>query len=125
MANNSAPSVIREIFSNSSFAPLCIDTACNLEYVLETSFSHAWPYLTSLGLAQENRVKMAITRGNPHRVLLEITLGNGKWMGHGELSAKDGGTAAEWRVTFLNKSGTLEVIMQEFLPRVSQTQEGR
>ncbi|XP_070811438.1 apolipophorins [Pituophis catenifer annectens] len=76
VVNNSAPSVIREIFLNSSFAPLCIHTACNLEYVLETSFNHAWPYLTSLGLAQENRVKMAITRGDPHRVLLEITLGN-------------------------------------------------
>ncbi|XP_060549044.1 uncharacterized protein LOC117673079 [Pantherophis guttatus] len=108
VVNNSAPSVIREIFSNSSFAPLCIHTACNLEYVLETSFNHAWPYLTSLGLAQENRVKMSITRGDPHRVLLEITLGNGKWMGHGELSAEAGGTAAEWRVTFLNKSSALE-----------------
>ncbi|XP_058013738.1 uncharacterized protein LOC131185316 [Ahaetulla prasina] len=108
VANNSAPGIIREIFSDSSFAPLCIHTACNLEYVLETNFSHAWPYLTSLGLAQENRVKMALTMGDPHRVLLEITLGNGKWMGHGELSAEPEGMAAEWRVTFLNKSGALE-----------------
>ncbi|XP_013916830.1 PREDICTED: uncharacterized protein LOC106544943 [Thamnophis sirtalis] len=104
VANNSGPSVIREIFSNSSFAPLCNHTACNLEI----SFSHAWPYLTSLGLAQENRVKMAITRGDPHSVLLEITLGNGQWMGHGALSAEAGGTAAEWRVIFLNKSDSLE-----------------
>ncbi|XP_032086906.1 uncharacterized protein LOC116517843, partial [Thamnophis elegans] len=104
VANNSGPSVIREIFSNSSFAPLCNHTACNLEI----GFSHAWPYLTSLGLAQENRVKMAITGGNPHSVLLEITLGNGQWMGHGALSAEAGGTAAEWRVIFLNKSDSLE-----------------
>ncbi|KAG8145598.1 hypothetical protein E2320_012116, partial [Naja naja] len=106
-----------EIFSNRSFAQLGIHTTCNLEYVLETSFSHAWPYLTSLGLAQENRVKMAVTRGDPHRVLLEITLGNGQWTGHGELSDEAGGTAAEWRVTFLNKPGTLEnpALFQNFV----------
>ncbi|XP_070616334.1 uncharacterized protein [Erythrolamprus reginae] len=108
VANDSAPHVIKEIFSNSRLALPCIHTACNLEYVVETSFSHAWPYLMSLGLSQESRVKMAITRGDPYRVLLEMTLGNGTWMGHGELSAKDGGTAAEWRMTFLNKSGALE-----------------
>lgn len=125
VANNSAPSVMRETFSNSSFAPLCSPTTCDLAYVLETSFSHAWPYLKSLGLAQENRVKMAIARGDPHKVLLEIALGSCKWTGYGDLSAEAGGTTAEWRLTFLNKSGALEVIMQDLLLRVSQAPESR
>ncbi|KAM6424394.1 uncharacterized protein PHA67_004969 isoform 2-T2 [Liasis olivaceus] len=108
VANNCAPNVIREILSKSTFPPFRIHTACNLEYILEISFRHAWAYLKSLGLAQENRGKVAIVTGVPHKGLLEITLGNCMVMGNGELSAEDGGTAAEWRMTFLNKSGTLE-----------------
>ncbi|XP_063171149.1 uncharacterized protein LOC134505396 [Candoia aspera] len=108
VGNHCAPNIMREILSNSTFAPFRIHAACNLEYILEISFSHAWPYLKSLGLTQENKVKVAIVSGDPHTGLLEITLGNRTLMANGALSAEDGGTAAEWRVTFLNKSGTLE-----------------
>ncbi|XP_033023614.1 uncharacterized protein LOC117057008 [Lacerta agilis] len=105
---NCTADVIGEVVSNATFAQFRIHAAYNPEHSLEIGLRHAWPYLSSLGLAQENRIKAAAVKGDEYKGLLEATLGKCKLTGNGEVNTEGEVTAAEWKVILLNKCGLLE-----------------
>lgn len=108
---NCTADVIGELISNATFAQFRIHAACNPQHSLEIGLRHAWPYLSSLGLAQENRIKAAAVKGDEYKGLLEATLGKCKLTGNGEVNSEGEVTAAEWKVILLNKCDLLEVII--------------
>ncbi|XP_053220423.1 uncharacterized protein LOC128401423 isoform X1 [Podarcis raffonei] len=105
---NCTADVIGEVISNTTFAQFRIHAACNPQHSLEIGLRHAWPYLSSLGLAQENRIKAAAVKGDEYKGLLEATLGKCKLTGNGEVNTEGEVTAAEWKVILLNKCDLLE-----------------
>ncbi|CAI5792169.1 XP_028562168.1LOW QUALITY PROTEIN: uncharacterized protein LOC114584447 [Podarcis lilfordi] len=105
---NCTADVVGEVISNATFAQFRIHAACNPQHSLEIGLRHAWPYLSSLGLSQENRIKAAAVKGDEYKGLLEATLGKCKLTGNGEVNTEGEVTAAEWKVILLNKCDLLE-----------------
>ncbi|XP_054849643.1 uncharacterized protein LOC129339063 [Eublepharis macularius] len=103
LASNCAASSIGEVASNDTLVQVC-----NPEFYMEISLRHTWPFLRSFGLAHENQIRIAATRGDSYTGLLKVALGDCKLTGIGELRADDNVTAAEWGLILLSKCDLLE-----------------
>ncbi|XP_062999023.1 uncharacterized protein LOC134409950 isoform X2 [Elgaria multicarinata webbii] len=107
-ASNGAANLIGEVVSNGTWAEFQLHAACSPEHIVEISLRHLWPGLGSLGLAQENRIKVTAVKGEEYKGLLEVALGECMLRGNGELSTEGEAAESEWRVILLNKCDILE-----------------
>ncbi|XP_061456403.1 uncharacterized protein LOC133372116 [Rhineura floridana] len=108
LTSNCTADVVRELVSNVTFTPFHAHTACNPEHKVEISLRHVWPYLSSLGFAQESQINVATVKGDKYKGLLEVTLGKCTLTGNGELRTEGNAMAAEWKVILLNKCDIVE-----------------
>ncbi|KAH0631881.1 hypothetical protein JD844_019775 [Phrynosoma platyrhinos] len=93
LSSNCAADRMEEVASNYTFAQLHIHTACSPpEHIVQINFRHFWPYLRSLGLAEENQIKVTTVKKDGYRGLLEVSFGECMLTSNAELTTDDGKT---------------------------------
>ncbi|XP_044289621.1 uncharacterized protein LOC123025172 [Varanus komodoensis] len=107
-SSNCTSHATEEGISADNLAQSHLPPARSPRHTAEIHLSHVWPYLGSLGLAQENWIKLSAVEGEAYKGLMEVALGGCMFTGNGELSPMGEATAVRWRVILLNKCDLLE-----------------
>lgn len=109
--SNSTANLVGHVSSNDAFVYLHLHAICGIQHSMEIGFKHSLPQLESLGIAQENQMKISALRGDTYKGLLNIAFGSCSFKTDGEVKPRNNETDTEWMFTLMNKCITLEVII--------------
>ncbi|XP_019350266.2 uncharacterized protein LOC102557779 isoform X1 [Alligator mississippiensis] len=108
--SNSTANLVGHVSSNDAFVYLHLHAICGIQHSMEIGFKHSLPQLESLGIAQENQMKISALRGDTYKGLLNIAFGSCSFKTDGEVKPRNNETDTEWMFTLMNKCITLEKV---------------